>query len=274
MIISDIPYSIAIYYYQGVLRFKDVLKIKLSLKIIFLILISILDSFFKLTFESLLIIHCLSSFVTSLPFFFNYLLKRQFDFNFNNLKLFVNYGKFTFANLLTTNLLKNTDLYLIAFYFNQADIAIYAIAIKSIDLIEFPIRALMNVIFPKFSKQFGEGNKKEMISLFITTSIHSLMFIFPILILFYMFAPTIINIIGGSNYSESIILFQIFLLYNIILPIDKYSGVLLDSLNKPYLNFKKIRFLFFTNLILDIIVIYIFESLIAIACVSVIMFII
>ena len=62
------------------------------------------------------------------------------------------------------------------------------------------------------------------------------------------------------------------MIYNLILPIDKFSGVVLDSLNLPAINFKKVGLMCTINLVFDIIVIIYFKSVVSIAYVSILTF--
>ena len=77
-------------------------------------------------------------------------------------------------------------------------------------------------------------------------------------------------LLGGADYIDSVIIFQIFLIYALLLPLDRFSGVTLDAINKPNLNMIKVFFMATANIIGDIIAISVFDSLEAVALVTIV----
>ena len=81
-------------------------------------------------------------------------------------------------------------------------------------------------------------------------------------------------IVAGDAYIAdgvpSIAIFRIFLIYGFFLTIDRFTGVTLDSINKPKFNSIKVLLMASVNIIGDIIAIYYFESLHAVAFVTII----
>ncbi|MBT8188463.1 MAG: polysaccharide biosynthesis C-terminal domain-containing protein, partial [Croceitalea sp.] len=47
--------------------------------------------------------------------------------------------------------------------------------------------------------------------------------------------------------------------------VDRFTGVLLDSINRPKLNLYKVIFMTIANILVDILAVFLFESLIAVA---------
>ena len=85
----------------------------------------------------------------------------------------------------------------------------------------------------------------------------------------YLASDLLILILGGSNYADSQELlntiFYIFCGYLLLLPLDRFTGVLLDSINKPQLNLYKVIFMASANIIVDVIAVFYFESLVVVA---------
>jgi len=81
----------------------------------------------------------------------------------------------------------------------------------------------------------------------------------------FFFSNSLLQLVGGQEYASSIATQQqivyVIILYILILPLDRYSGVALFALNLPKQNLKKIIIMLFSNVIFDIIAIFVFESL-------------
>jgi len=77
-------------------------------------------------------------------------------------------------------------------------------------------------------------------------------------------------ILGGPDYVESALIFKIFLIYALFLPLDRFSGITLDAINRPKLNMIKVIFMASANIIGDILAIHFFKSLEAVAMITII----
>jgi hypothetical protein len=93
----------------------------------------------------------------------------------------------------------------------------------------------------------------------------------------FVFADFFVLILGGAPYigtdpvtgvnTASIV--RVFSLYGLLLPIDRMTGVGLDSINKPGMNLIKVSFMVIANVIGDLIAVFVFKSLISVAIASV-----
>ena len=118
------------------------------------------------------------------------------------------------------------------------------------------------------SKASLEGNVKEVQNLFYTYSgALTYLFVFISLITF-VFAEEFVVLISGYQYLNSeattfniVALVRIFSVYGVLLPIDRMTGIGLDSINKPNINAFKVIIMLATNVIGDLIAVYVFESL-------------
>jgi len=79
----------------------------------------------------------------------------------------------------------------------------------------------------------------------------------PILIIGFVFAREFVIILGGMKYENTADIFRIFAIYGLLLPVDRFTGVALDSLNKPRKNFFKVVFMTISNIAGDIFVIFV-----------------
>lgn len=72
----------------------------------------------------------------------------------------------------------------------------------------------------------------------------------------FIFAEQIVYILGGQDYIITANIFRIFCIYGLLLPIDRFIGVALDSVNQPRLNFYKVVYMAAANIIGDSIVVF------------------
>jgi len=96
----------------------------------------------------------------------------------------------------------------------------------------------------------------------------------PIIAGCFVFADKLVLLVGGENYRNSAILLQIFCVYSIFLPLDRYLGMALDSINKPQYNFLKMIIMVVVNVVGNFLAIRLWCELWAVAMVTISTFII
>ena len=131
------------------------------------------------------------------------------------------------------------------------------------------MRSFVAVAFPGMSKASREGKPDEVRRVFYQyTGIVSWLFI-PLVLMLFLLAKPLTVILGGPEYIDSALIFKIFLIYAMLLPLDRFSGIGLDAINRPDLNMVKVFFMASANIIGDILVITFFKSLEAVAVVTI-----
>ncbi|MBT3244056.1 MAG: oligosaccharide flippase family protein [Bacteroidetes bacterium] len=187
-----------------------------------------------------------------------------------SLKAQFNFGKYSLGTLIGSNLLKSSDTFIIGIMLAEPQVAYYSIPLKLIEIVEIPMRSFVAVAFPKMSKASRNGNVAEVRSIFYQyAGVVSWLFIGLVLALFVMAKPLTL-ILGGPDYVESALIFKIFLIYALFLPLDRFSGITLDAINRPKLNMIKVIFMASANIIGDILAIHFFKSLEAVAMITII----
>lgn len=191
----------------------------------------------------------------------------------------LNFGKYSTLTLIGTNLLRSADTFIIALSpLGTAAVALYSIPLRLTELLQIPLRSFVATAFPKMSKASIENDLK-MVRYYFYSYAGSITILFiPIAILGFLFSDFFVLILGGKEYvgidpitgASTSAIFKVFALYGILLPIDRLTGVGLDSINKPKKNFYKIIFMVLANIIGDLIAVFILKSLIAVAFVTVI----
>ena len=118
----------------------------------------------------------------------------------------------------------------------------------------------------------------EVKDLFYTYS-GALTYLFVIMSLFtFVFAEFLVFILSGEQYLKVdpisgfnvVDIVRVFSIYGLLLPIDRMTGIALDSINKPKINAIKVFVMVAANIIGDFIAIFVFKSLILVAVASII----
>jgi O-antigen/teichoic acid export membrane protein len=274
--IANLPYNNALGVLQAEQKFTSILTIKVTSKGLFFIFVVanyiILDLGVLEVIYAHLIVNLLTSLLSILKGWdgMKYIFKATKE---NNARLF-HFGKFTIGTMIGSNLLKSADTILIGLSpFGSAAVALYAVPLKLTELMEIPLRSFLATAFPKMSKASINNEPEKVKEVFYTYSGAITILFIPMIIVCILFAKFFILILGGEQYTSTvlpIILFQIFAVYSFFLPIDRFTGVALDSINKPKKNFYKVIVMVLLNIIGDLIALYVFESLIAVAIVTII----
>lgn len=204
-----------------------------------------------------------------------YLLKATKEKN----RTILNFGKYTTLTLIGTNLLKSADSFIIALSpLGVTAVALYSIPLKLTDLLQIPLRSFVATAFPKMSKASIENDLKMVRYYFYSYGGSITILFIPVVLIGFFFSDFFVLILGGEKYlgvdpetgASASMIFKVFALYGLLLPIDRLTGVGLDSINKPRKNFYKIIFMVLANIIGDLVAVFVFESLMAVAVVTVI----
>jgi O-antigen/teichoic acid export membrane protein len=190
----------------------------------------------------------------------------------------LDFGKYTTFTLIGTNLLRSTDAFIISLSpLGTAAVALYSIPMRLTELQQIPLRSFAATAFPKMSKASMNGKINEVRDLFYTyAGAMSILFVFFSLFVF-IFADLFVLILGGKQYSgvdpitgfNAATIVRIFTIYGLLLPIDRMTGIGLDSVNRPDKNFIKVLFMVVANIIGDLIAIFVFKSLAMVAITSI-----
>lgn len=277
----NLPYNTALVIMHADLKFDKILLVRFITSGGFFIIVLLNYLFFSMNLTELvwsqIAITCLTSLVTVLAGWDGLRHIRKATRKTN--KVLLDFGKYTTFTLIGTNLLRSADTLIISLSpMGTAAVALYSIPMKLTELQQIPLRSFVATAFPKMSKASIQHKVDEVKSIFYTYSgALTYLFIFGSLVTF-VFAEFFVLLLGGSQYmgtdpatgANTVTIMRIFSIYGLILPIDRMTGVGLDSINKPAVNFIKVMFMVLTNVIGDLIAIYVFKSLEAVAVASII----
>jgi O-antigen/teichoic acid export membrane protein len=277
----NLPWNIALVVLQADSKFGKILALKSINSVSFFIVLAVNFIFFKMTLTeliwALLIINAMTSIVSILAGWdgLNHIRKASVDTN----KKLLDFGKYTTFTLIGTNLLRSADTLIISLspLGNEA-VALYSIPLKLTELQQIPLRSFVATAFPKMSKASIKGKVSEVKELFYTYSgAISFLFVFISLCTF-IFADLFVMILAGDKFLQNdpvtgfnaADIVRVFSFYGLLLPIDRMTGIGLDSINKPGINALKVLLMVVANVTGDLIAIFIFKSLILVAVSSII----
>ena len=189
--------------------------------------------------------------------------------NKTSVKTLLNFGKYSTFTSIGANLLRNADIIIISLSpFGSAAVALFSIPLKLTELQQIPLRSFTATAFPKMSKASMEGRVLDVKNLFhIYSGALTYLFFFISLIPF-LFAKEFVILVSGYQYLDIsiygidiVMIVKILSLYGLLLPIDRMTGIALDSINQPKINTLKVCIMLCLNIVGDLIAIYVFKSI-------------
>jgi O-antigen/teichoic acid export membrane protein len=276
----NLPWNNALVVLQADRKYAKILAIKAINSGSFFLTILVHFFFLEMTLTqlviALLIINAITSLVTIILGWdgTKYITKASSETN----KTLLNFGKYTTFTLIGTNLLRSADTLIISLSpLGSTAVALYSIPLKLTELQQIPLRSFVATAFPKMSKASVQGRIKEVRDLFYTYS-GALTYLFVFMSLFtFVFAEFLVLILSGEQYLKVdpitgfnvVDIVRVFSIYGLLLPIDRMTGIGLDSINKPNINAIKVFVMVAANLIGDFIAIFVFKSLLLVAVASI-----
>ncbi len=276
LLFFNLPFNNALSILEADQKFGSILFLRLVTGTAFSIFLLLNLYYYRLNLDIIIVVHFLIHFLVSA-----YCIVLQLDgiqfvrkSSRATIKKFLNFGKFTLGSLVGSSLLKSADVIIIGLSSMGASaVALYSIPLKLIEIMMIPLRSFSSTAYPKLAKASSEGRNDEVIKLFyLYSGVTTLLFI-PVSMLCFFFSKYFVLLLGGEQYLasiEPIIIFKVFAIYGLLLPIDRFTGIVLDAINRPKINFNKVMVMAVTNILGDIIAIFIFKSLIMVAVVTVI----
>ncbi len=180
------------------------------------------------------------------------------------------FGKYSLGSNISTILFKNADTFFITMLLGPASLAIYNIPCRLMTIIELPLSSFIGTGMSAMAAAMNRNKIDEVLSVF-KKYVGLLTFAFiPLVLGGIIFADVAISILGGSKYvgTEAANIFRIMILFSLLFPFDRFSGVTLDMLHLPHVNFQKVLIMLFFSVGGTFAGIVIFKNLYGIAIVS------
>lgn len=279
MALVNLPWNNALVLLQADRQYGKMLLIKAlnSIPFLFVVLFNYFTSYFTITelAIALLLINALTSAVSlfagwdGIRFFFK--ASRE------TTSRLLHFGKYTTFTLVGTNLLRSADSIIISLSpLGVSAVALYSIPLKLTELQQIPLRSFAATAFPKMSRASIEGRTEELRKLFYTYT-GAITYLFVAVSLFtFVFADFFVLLLAGKAFlqnnpdaAQAVLIVRIFSLYGLLLPLDRMTGIALDSINRPGVNALKVLFMVLVNIIGDLLAVFVFNSLILVAVSSI-----
>lgn len=266
----NLVWNNAMIVFQAKMQYDKILLIKtVNSGVFFLVLL--INTFFNFSITTLIVFLLTVNLLTSVLCIVNkwdglVLIRKA---NSQKIKDLLDFGKYSTFTLIGTNLLRNADILIISISpLGSQAVALFSIPLKLTELQQIPLRSFAATAFPKMSKASLKGNIKEVQQLFYTYS-GALTYLFlGMSMVTFVFAKEFVILISGDQYVTGSIsgfdivsIVRILSIYGLLLPIDRMTGIGLDSINKPNVNALKVCVMLGFNIIGDLIAVYYFESL-------------
>lgn len=179
------------------------------------------------------------------------------------------FGKYSVATLLGSNLLKSADTLIIGYFLGPASVALYNVPLKILELAEIPLRSIAQTSFPVLAGLHNQNDKAEF-NRKLGNYIQKMIIVYaPLAIIGILLSKYLILLVGGNKFIDADNILKIFMVYVAFLPIDRMLGVAFDSIGKPKLNARKVWLMAAINIIGDVLAIFFFESLEAVAAITI-----
>jgi O-antigen/teichoic acid export membrane protein len=165
----------------------------------------------------------------------------------------VSFGKYIWGGNLIGNLSSNFDQMLTAKYLSPTIAAHYGIAARIIGVVEIPLFAAAEVLFPKMTKaveEEGTGRAKWYLEKMIA-SLYVVMT--PAVLIMVVFAKWLVLILAGKTYLDAVPIVQLYIFRILLIILQLQSGQTLISIGKSILHFK----MTIISFVLRVIVLYV-----------------
>ena len=265
----SLPMVIANCALQAEARFDRILYMRMVNQLSFLVMVVYLIIVDKLNLNSILIANLISHLVTSIFLLANgwsqfSAIKKRSKKAINELYQF---GKFTVAGNISSQLLRQSDLYIITFMFTgQASkglITMYNLALRLLEMIEIPLRSFVATAMPTLSADYNRGDRKGLIYTMQKYAGAVTYLLVPICVGGIVLADVAIFIMKGKKVigPEAANVLRIFLTFALLFPADRFIALALDAIHKPNINLVKILIMLAFNVAGDFAGIAIFRSI-------------
>ncbi|MFA8451146.1 MAG: hypothetical protein ACEPOW_10665 [Bacteroidales bacterium] len=257
-IVVNIPLNLALNIAQTKLNFNRILKIRIIQPLMFLSLLFVVHFFTELNLKTVLTlllipITCISVFCVYKNYDGSSYLKLN---TYQQVRELFSFGKYSSLSLIGSNLLRSSDLFMLGSisFLDISVIKYYSLGFKIIEIIEIPLRGYSVVLFSKLCEVVNRNHYSYFQSVLFINIRRFTTFLFPFLILFFMFSDELVYLFSGENIPIASNLVKIFCFYALVLVLDRFTGLALESVGLPSRNTQKVFVMLASNFLLNSVV--------------------
>ncbi len=182
----------------------------------------------------------------------------------------VAFGRHSVVTLVTTNLLKSTDDLVITSFLGPAAVAFYNVPFKVREVADIPLRTFGLTAYPKMATRAAQA-RYDALSTLLHRHVGALtLVLLPALAVGFVWAETWVVLLGGPNYASAAPILRCLLFAMALMPLDRYLGLVLDSLGRPQHNARKVMLMTAINLAGNLLVLSLSPTLWHVASVTVV----
>ncbi|WDF53681.1 lipopolysaccharide biosynthesis protein [Mucilaginibacter sp. KACC 22063] len=269
-----LPMFLATCVLQGEQRFDQLLYVRFVNRGLFIVFIIILLIIKKLTLDSLLYSYLISNLITSL-----YAMVMGWS-RVNTLARstkktvmeLYNFGKYSVGTTLSANMFRTSDTYIINFMLGPAPLAVYNLGQSLMQLVEVPLVSFAATGMPELSAHYNQNKREEVIYTMKKYAGMLTVILIPACIIAVLLADIAISLIGGGKYAhtEAANVFRLFMTFALLYPVDRFSALTLDVINKPKINFYKVLVMLAANILFDYLGILVLGNIYGVAVTTVV----
>lgn len=269
--IVALPVNISGWLLQSRSRFKSMQAVRVGVQVLFLVFIGIGHYTNRLDSTYLLATYTLTHGLIGLAVLLAGWAQggTLFTGTAQERRCLLDFGRFSMISLLVSNLLRSSDRLLIGALLGPEAVVIYTLPQRLLELIEMPIRSIVITDMPLLAQLYANQSIQAWATFFNQQAGRLWVALLPLSICGFLAAQPLVQLLGGDGFSDSSNVLRFFMIYALILPLDRYAGVGLDVVNKPQLNLVKVICMLAVNVIGDVIAIQVFHSVVGVAFVSI-----
>jgi O-antigen/teichoic acid export membrane protein len=169
------------------------------------------------------------------------------------------YGKYTFGTTMFSNLLGNSDIWILNIILGPASVAVYTLATKLMAFIEMPLRSFATTGMSEMAIAYNNRNFSHLSHIFKKYSGMLTLVFIPVAIIACICAPLAMQILGGNKYSGPIgslaaHAYSLAMILAVSYPIDRFNGMALDITHHTKANFYKMVITISVKIVLGLVI--------------------
>lgn len=184
----------------------------------------------------------------------------------------LDFGKYTIGTLLASNLLRSADVFLLGIFLGPGAVAVYSIPQRLMQILETPLRSIVVTSIPRLAELHQRAQPAEWADTFHRLSGRLWFGLLPVALVGMLGAPLWVTLLGGSQYRDASLILQLFLIQGLLLPLDRYAGVGLDTVGRPQANLVKVLLMLTVTVVADLAVLLAGGTVTAVAGVALLTF--
>lgn len=152
--------------------------------------------------------------------------KLKISINFNVVKYILGFALPIGVAMVVISLNREIDKFMIAYFYDTANYAIYSNATITLPIVEFIVISIGVVILPKMSEMMKSDGIEASMAVFKKAAVYCAMVVYPIIAIFSVFGEGYILLMFGERYVEAFPILRMYFL-RLLITIGLYNTVLM-----------------------------------------------